>query len=168
MGNILILSKTTQMKYIIIVASVFLLASCQKKEEKTETVNTDTVINDTVVTKSDSDGEYCFRKVIKQDSVILNFTRKGDKVEGIFHWKPYEKDKKIASFTGTMDGHTANTIGEYDAEGTHFKEELVFMLDDDNHALIRFGEMHEGKDGIWRYRNKENAGVQVLPKVQCD
>jgi hypothetical protein len=66
-----------------------------------------------------------------------------------------------------MDGSTANTIGEYDAEGIHYKEELVFMLDDDDHALIRFGEMLEGDDGIWRYRNKENAGVQVLPKVDC-
>ena len=154
------------MKYITIIVSVLLLASCQKKEEKTETVTVDASENKVSDIKN-PDGEYCFRKIIKKDSVILNFTRKGDHVEGIFHWKPYEKDKKIASFKGTMDGSTANTIGEYDAEGMHYKEELVFMLDDDDHALIRFGEMLEGDDGIWRYRNKENAGVQVLPKVDC-
>ena len=156
------------MKHSIIIALALLLASCQEKKEATETNHTTAVVTDSIVDRPTEDGEYCFRKIIKNDTVILNFTRNGDNVEGIFHWKPYEKDKKIASFKGTMDGATANTKGEYDAEGMHYKEELVFMLDDDGHALIRFGEMLESNDGIWRYRNKENAGVQVLSKIKCD
>src|SRR5688572_19998104 len=129
------------MKYFTLAASLLLLISCQKKAEKTENVNdTTAVVTDTVAGKPNKDGEYCFRKVVKKDSIILNFTRTGDNVKGIFHWKPYEKDKKIATFEGTMDGATATAIGSYLAEGSSFKEELVFILDDNDQALIKFGE----------------------------
>ena len=155
--------------YASLLTCLLLLASCQEKTENTEASSTsDTTANATTTTGDVAeDGEFCYLKVISKDSIILRYNRNGEHVSGIFHWRPYEKDKKISSFEGTIKGNTVNAIGHYDAEGMHFKEELIFTIKD-NQALVKFGEMLQGDDEVWRYKSIKNAGVQVLPKVDCE
>ena len=154
--------------YLLLSACLLLLGSCQKKTENTDTVVSDTTSITTATPEElTEDGEFCYLKVISKDSIILKYTRTGEHITGIFHWRPYEKDKKISSFEGTIKGSTVNAIGHYDAEGSHFKEELIFTLED-NQASVKFGEMLQGDDEVWRYKSIKNAGTQVLPKVDCE
>ena len=155
--------------YLLLSACLLLLGSCQKKTEDTNTVVSDTTSITTAAVEETAgdDGEFCYLKVISKDSIILKYTRTGDHVTGIFHWRPYEKDKKISSFEGTIKGNTVNAIGHYDAEGSHFKEELIFTLED-NQASVKFGEMLQGDDEVWRYKSLKNTSTQVLPKVDCE
>ena len=147
--------------------SFLFIASCQKKAENTDaTIDTTSVISNSPEGIQTEDGEFCYIKVISKDSIILRYNRNGEHVSGIFHWRPYEKDKKISSFEGTIKGNTVNAIGHYDAEGMHYKEELIFTLENDQ-ASVKFGEMLQGDDDVWRYKSIRNAGVQVLPKADC-
>lgn len=149
-------------KYVSLLTCLLLLASCQKKTENTDaTAASDTILTPTTASEDvTEDGDFCYLKVISRDSIILKYNRNGEHVSGIFHWRPYEKDKKISSFEGTLKGNTVNAIGHYEAEGTHYKEELIFTLED-NQASVKFGEMLQGDDEVWRYKSIKNAGIQV-------
>lgn len=143
---------------LYIAAGLVLLVSC--KEE-----NSGTAIPASTGTQEQPE-QACYLKVVQKDSIILNFTRKGDSISGVFDWKPYEKDKKISTFKGTVDGKTANTIASYQAEGMQYDEELVFTLEG-NTASVQYGITEQGPDGIWRYKPVDNMPVQVLDKVRC-
>jgi hypothetical protein len=154
------------MKYTMAIASgLLLLASCQKKEEKTETVTEDTTVK-AAPAEPAIDGETCFLNVVSKDSTLLSVNRQGDSVSGTFRWLPYEKDKKTIVYKGTISGTTVTATGTSQAEGMTNREELIFTLED-NQASVKFGEMIEGDDGVWRYKNKNTASIQVLAKADC-
>jgi len=143
--------------------SLLLSVSCQKKEEKTETVVEDTT---TVEKTSTVPEKQCYLKVISKDSIIVEVERNGDSIYGIYHWKPFEKDKKISTYKGVLSGNTANVVAQSQQEGMNFQEEVIFTLTDTS-LSVKSGEMIEGKDGIWRYNDKSAVSEEVLNKVDC-
>ena len=155
---------------IILFAAGLAMFSCQKKET-TETVIENTTVEETapdVVTKQ------CYMAVtaIKEgtktvnDSIMLNIETKGDSITGTFKWLPYYKDKKTGEFKGTVKNNIANTILSAKAEGTTNLEEFIIVFDA-THASIKMGEMAEGTDGIWHYKDKAATSENSIPKVEC-
>ena len=150
----------------LMATALLTISSCKKNENNELPVNqlpvTEAPVSDLPATIE----KQCYLKVIQKDSIILEFEKIGDSIAGIFHWKPYEKDKKLSTFRGTMDGSTANTVGMYNGEGVDYTEELIFTIENDS-AFVKFGEMVQGTNGIWTYKDAEAAHAQALPKVDC-
>ncbi len=110
--------------------------------------------------------DYGDRKTLS-DSILFNIERhEGDSIWGIFHWKPAEKDKKISTYKGILKGDTGTVVANSNAEGMNYNEEVIFTLKD-NTLAVKFGEMAEGKDGIWRYKDQSKLSEQLLNKVDC-
>lgn len=160
---------------ILFITAISLMTSCKDKnneevvvpEEKAEKNVAETPDYEKMcfLKVTESKAEYNNNKVIR-DSIVFELEREGDSIKGIFNWLPYEKDKKISTFKGTLSGKTGNAIADYSAEGMEYQEELVFTLGEDQVSII-YGEMAQGEDGIWRYKNKEAASTQTLSKVDC-
>jgi uncharacterized lipoprotein YajG len=150
---------------LMILAAAALLFSCQKKEEKTVIEET-TIEAEAPAATTPAEEQTCYLSVISKDSIVLNITKKGDSISGTFKWLPAEKDKKISQFKGVLNGNTVTAIGSASAEGTTNKEELIFTLDG-GQAKVKFGEMAQGKNGIWVYKDKAATSEQVLNKVDC-
>jgi len=157
---------------LILLAAGLAMFSCQKKE------NTDTVIENTTVEETAPEAEVvtkqCYLAVtaIKEgsktvnDSIILNIETKGDSITGTFKWLPFYKDKKTGEFKGTIKNNIANTILSAKAEGTTNLEEFTIVFDA-AHASVKMGEMAEGTDGIWHYKDKAATSETAIPKVEC-
>ncbi len=155
--------------------AILALTACKEQQEEKETVipqeTTETVPESSPYEKlcflqvTEGKADYNKNKTIR-DSIVFELERNGDSISGIFNWLPYEKDKKISTFKGTISGKTGNAIADYEAEGMKYKEELVFTMGEDQVSII-YGEMVQGEDGIWRYKNKEAASTQTLSKVDC-
>ncbi|MCW4470808.1 hypothetical protein OGH69_17685 [Flavobacterium sp. MFBS3-15] len=145
--------------------AVIALASCQKKEEKTETVTTEETTVTAPATEAVAEKE-CYRKVIAKDSIVVEIEHNGDSIHGIYHWKPYEKDKKISTYKGVTNGNTANVVAQSQQEGMNYKEEVIFAVTG-NTLAVKFGEMKEDK-GIWKYKDTSKTSEQVLDKVDCN
>lgn len=147
---------------IILLAAGLMLFSCQKKEEK--------VVQETTVEASAPtatlEEHFCFLNVVSKDSTVLNIVQKGDSISGTFKWLPAEKDRKVIDFKGILNGSTVTATGNSKAEGSTNKEELIFTLEH-GQAKVKFGEMAEGKDGIWHYKDVKATSDQVLNKVDC-
>jgi len=158
--------------------------SCNKKEGNE--AETPATANDSVTAITGNDDteftKQCYLQVTSRktdygnrktlsDSIIFNIERQeGDSIWGIFHWKPAEKDKKISTFKGTLfagnSGSTGHVVANSNAEGMNYNEEVNFKLKD-NQLTVYFGEMTEGKDGIWLYKDQNRLSEQVLNKVDC-
>lgn len=161
---------------LVLSGLLFVFACKNEKKEEITTVPQDTP-EENVAEAVKKNDKMCFLKVVEgkagydknkviRDSIIFEMERTGDSIYGIFNWKPYEKDKKLSTYKGTINGKTGTTIAHYKAEGMEYDEELVFTLGEDQVSVI-YGEMTEGDDGVWRYKNKEASSVQVLNKVDC-
>lgn len=156
-------------KILIFTASLVLL-SC-KKEDKT-------IIEQTTVEETAADTDVlitnCYIAVTpiqeegkaKNDTISLNFERKGDSITGQFKWLPYYKDKKTGTFKGIVKGNSASTILTAQGEGIINKEEFIFDIDTDK-VSIKMGELAEGKDGIWHYKDKSATSENAIPKTDC-
>lgn len=153
------------MKYSIIVLAAIgslLFGSCKKETETT--VVEDTTIDKTVVETPATD--MCFLQAVSRDSVMLTITRDGNNISGTYKSLPYEKDKKTIIFKGTIKDNTVTAIGTVSAEGMTSEEEIIFTIEN-NQATVKIGEMIEGDDSVYRYKNKNTAYAQVLSKVDC-
>ena len=161
-------------KMITLFAAAAIMATGCK--DKTETIVEETTVEETAPQPEEGVGEACFLQVtenradanhIIRDSIIFEIQqRRGDSIWGIYEWRPQEKDKKIATYKGIINGNMGNAIANSKQEGSTFNEEVIFTLTD-SAVAIKFGEMAEGKDGIMRYKNKNAAQDQVLTKVDC-
>lgn len=147
-----------------LLAAGALIVSCQKKEEKTETIITEETTVTTPAPEPVAEKE-CYLKVMNKDSIIVEIEHDGDSIHGIYHWKPFEKDKKISTYKGVINGSTANVVAESQQEGMNYKEEVIFTIAD-NTLAVKFGEMKEDK-GIWKYKDAAKTSEQVLDKVDC-
>ncbi|NDI99052.1 hypothetical protein GWA97_08200 [Flavobacterium sp. LaA7.5] len=147
------------------------LLSCKNKDEK-EIITEDTTEQQEMVT-----AKTCFLKVttsspeynkdrIITDSIVFEMERKGDSVFGVLNWKPYEKDKKFSTFKGIIRGNKGTAIAESMGEGMEYKEELKFTLEGDK-ASIQYGEMVQGENNVWVYKEGAETAVQVLDEVPC-
>ncbi len=150
------------------------LVSCKKNEEKQTEISTEEATEQAEIAADKS----CFLKVttstseydknrIMSDSIVFEMERKGDSVFGVLNWKPYEKDKKYSSFKGTIKGNKGTAIAESMGEGMDYKEELKFTLEGDK-ASIQYGEMVQGDNNVWVYKEDAETSVQVLDKVPCE
>lgn len=161
-------------KMITLFAAVAIMATGCK--DKTETVVEETTVEETAPQPETIAGEQCFLQVtenkadaspIIRDSIIFQIQqRRGDSIWGIYEWRPQEKDKKIATYKGVINGNMGTAIANSKQEGSTFNEEVIFSITD-SAVAIKFGEMAESKDGIWRYKNKNAAQEQLLTKVDC-
>lgn len=152
------------MKSILAVSAAgLILISCQQKEEKNETVIEETTVEQTAPEPMAE--KECYLKVIAKDSIIVEIEHNGDSISGIYHWKPFEKDKKISTYKGVMKGNMANVLASSQQEGMNYEEEVIFTVTD-NKLAVKFGEMIE-EDGIWIYKDKNSTSEQVLDKVDC-
>lgn len=156
------------MKYTItILASVLLLlGACQKKEEKTEDVANEKAVTETTKEEISENTEMCFMQVVSKDTLLLTVIKKGDDVSGTYRSAPYEKDKKTNVFNGTLSGNTITAVGTALGEGTTVQEEIIITLENDQ-AGIKFGEMIEGDDGVYRYKNIKSATSLFIKRVDC-
>jgi hypothetical protein len=164
-------------KLLIASAALLLLAGCQKREKK-DAVSVGDAVQDTIPAPENHEvfGPQCYLQVITgkgnngkslNDSTIFNIEKRdGDSIWGIFHWKPAEKDKKIATFKGEIKGAKGRAIANSHAEGMNYNEEVLFTLKDST-LTVKYSEMTEGKDGIWYYKDKAKLSEQVLSKVGC-
>jgi hypothetical protein len=160
-------------KLFIAAAGALLLAGCEKRpENNTETVG-DTTQGTVTTENAEVPDQQCYLQVTTgdrknlSDSIIFNIEKRvGDSIWGIYHWKPAEKDKKISTFKGTLKGSEGHAIANSNAEGMNYNEEVIFALKD-NKLAVKFGEMAEGKDGVWYYKDKAKLSEQVLDKVDC-
>lgn len=154
------------MKYTaVLLIGAFILAACNERKQQSEPEILPPAPKK-AVQYIPSNGKACYLQVTGRDSIILSAEIKGDSITGIFNWLPYEKDKKLATFKGRLVGNIAHTISNTMAEGMENKEELIFTLQDST-ALVKFGEMLQGDNGVWMYKNKNTARSQVLKKVEC-
>lgn len=156
------------MKYnIAIVASALLIfGSCQKKEEKTETVTKDVTVEKPAKEEVALENEMCFMQVVSKDTLLLTVIRNGNTISGTYKSMPYEKDKKTNVFKGNLSGNTVTAVGTAIGEGQTVQEEIIFTLEN-NKAGIKFGEMIEGDDGVYRYKNVKTATSLFINKVDC-
>jgi hypothetical protein len=148
--------------FVFTAASMLLLASCQKEKEEKIIIKQDPPVHKPLPVA----GKECFLKVIAKDSIVFEMERAGDSVHGILHWKPYEKDKKISTYRGVLNGTRGTAIASSKAEGMDYKEELLFNLQGGS-VTIEYGEMAEDKDGIWKYKDTTSTSLQALPKIDC-
>ena len=159
---------------IILLSGLLSVIACKDNTEEKTTILPQEAPVENVADAVNNNDKMCFLKVVEgndknrviRDSIIFEMERKGDSIYGIFDWKPYEKDTKISTYRGIINGKTGTAIAHYKAEGMEYDEELVFTLGEDQVSVI-YGEMTEGDDDIWRYKNKEASSVQVLNKVDC-
>lgn len=156
------------MKYniAILASAMLLLGSCQKKEEKTETVTEEVVVEKPVKEELPENEEMCFMQIVSKDTLLLTVLKKGDNISGTYKSVPFEKDKKTNIFKGTINGNTVTAVGTAMAEGQTVQEEIVFTLEN-NKAGVKFGEMIEGDDGVYRYKNIKSATSLFINKVDC-
>jgi hypothetical protein len=47
-----------------------------------------------------------------------------------------------------------------------YEEELIFTIEE-NTASVKFGEMMEADNGVWKYKNINKSSVEVLNKIDC-
>ncbi|MDV6167276.1 hypothetical protein R1T16_02495 [Flavobacterium sp. DG1-102-2] len=148
---------------------LLLAASCQKKEEKTESESViKEVITETAKTPElPESGKMCFLQIVSKDTLSLTIDKNGDNVKGTYRSVPYEKDKRTIVFEGNLNGNTVTAVGSAMGEGQTQKEEIIFTLEN-NQAGIKFGEMIQGDDGVYRYKNKNSATPLYINKVECN
>jgi hypothetical protein len=156
------------MKYNIalLAAALFILGSCQKKEEKTETITEEVITEKPVVEELPDNQEMCFMQIVSKDTLLLTVVKNGDNISGTYRSIPYEKDKKSNVFKGSLTGNTVTAVGTATGEGQTSQEEIVFTLEN-NQAGVKFGEMIEGDDGVYRYKNIKTATSLFINKVDC-
>ncbi|MFP9099246.1 hypothetical protein ACLI09_09345 [Flavobacterium sp. RHBU_24] len=161
---------------LALACTALMLAGC--KDKTTDSLTEEATVEETTPQPAVITGKQCFLQVTEgkadygggktiRDSIIFTIDRReGDSIWGIFHWKPQEKDKKIANYKGTLSGTTGTVIANSHAEGMVYNEEVIFTLTD-SAVAIKYGEMAEGKNGIWQYKDKNKTSEQVLDKVEC-
>lgn len=95
------------------------------------------------------------------------------KVTGEFNNYPAEKDSKIGTFAGSEYREGEDGVGEYLviwdilAEGMRAKEEL-FISNSNEFAAAAFGEMVQGSNGVYVYKDKTKVTYQTpLPQIDC-
>lgn len=156
------------MKYsiTILASALLLLGSCQKKEDKTEAATNEKAISEPNKEELSENVEMCFMQVVSKDTLLLTVIKKGDNVSGTYRSAPFEKDKKTNVFNGTLSGNTITAVGTALGEGKAVQEEIIISLEN-NQAGIKFGEMIEGDDGVYRYKNIKSATSLFIKKVDC-
>ena len=159
--------------FIVLAGICFTACKEEKKNEEDKMETTEATTEKEVVSEescflqiSEFTAEYNKERVIN-DSIVLKFERTGDSIYGELNWLPYESDKKYSTFKGVMKGNEATAVSHSTAEGNDYKEELKFTVDGDK-AKVMYGEMVEGEDGVWKYKDVNTASTQVLDKVPCN
>lgn len=151
---------------LLIASALALFASCQKKEEKTETVIEETKIETPVKEELAENVEMCFSQIVNKDTLMLTVVKNGEDISGTYKSVPFEKDKKTTIFKGHIVGNTVTAVGTAMAEGQTSREEIIFTLEN-NKAGVKFGEMIEGDDGVYRYKNLKSATSLYINKADC-
>lgn len=108
------------------------------------------------------------------DRAWIRLVLQGTQVSGEFNNYPAEKDSKVGSFTGTVSpldqasmSRTASVIWNTKAEGMQAKEELLISFGDGS-AQAAFGEMVQGANGVYVYKDKSAIVYQGnLSQIDC-
>ncbi|MHA3787872.1 hypothetical protein ACX0HA_06630 [Flavobacterium hauense] len=151
---------------LLMASALVIFTSCQKKEEKTETVIEETKIEKPSKEELAENEELCFSQIVNKDTLILTVIKNGENISGTYKSIPFEKDKKTTIFKGRIVGNTVTAVGTAMAEGQTSQEEIIFTLEN-NKAGIKFGEMIEGDDGVYRYKNIKNTSSLFVNKADC-
>ena len=143
-----------------------------------------TTENDTPVegaTEESLEGKHCFLEIkINEpyitdngdtiqfiDSTILNLEIVGDKVTGVFDWRPAERDGAYGNLDGTIKDDIIRAMYSYTIEGYDGKEERIFKIMDDKIGMF-FGELEEGEDMMLRIKDFDNPEyTEFLTRVNC-
>lgn len=170
------------LKYILIlIVFAILVFVVVKMGSKVEPVST---VNETPEAQEPSDVkwpiELCFAKfgALNENGFADNYTLRmslnKENVTGELNFIPAEKDRKTGEIQGTvgpvdkmMMARTADLWWFTFAEGMSAKEQLKIIFGEGT-ASIGFGEMVEGEDGAYVYKNPEKINYSLdLTDVAC-
>jgi hypothetical protein len=156
---------------------VIVLAVHKSRINKTDSDIATIAKPDIIATQS---ARLCFYGASKTSSglsdvslAVLNI--EDNKVTGMFKYLPAEKDSKIGSFSGVVGpvdkmamARTADVTWNVSAEGMEAKEQLRIMFGEGT-AQAGFGEMVQGPDDIWNYKDVTKITYgQTMTDVSCD
>lgn len=74
--------------------------------------------------------EHCYLATIGRDSAYLDITQNIGNISGKLTYKPFEKDKRDGTFTGTFSNDTLKIDYTFNAEGSQSAQEIYFKLSD--------------------------------------
>lgn len=163
-------------KYIFVIAvlgiMVYVIVSNAKNEIALNTQ--EEVVTPTVETR-----ELCYVwNTEAGDNATLRMSFSGDggkNVEGSFVYRPFEKDSRQGSFSGTagpvdqaMMARAARTLWTVSGEGMTNQEELNIIFGE-GMASPGFGEMKDRGDGVYVYANPEKISYDLnFQQVDCE
>lgn len=121
--------KTNILLALLILSSLVFLWACgqsssvKNQHELPEDSNIDTAPQ-----------QRCFLRVdgtAQQDSTFVQIQFKGDSIEGIYNWIPYEKDGRKGTLKGKRVEDTLDVVWSYVQEGISDTLHTVFILEKD-------------------------------------
>ena len=111
----------------------------------------------------------CFTYVASKDSVSLQLTLTGNRVEGSLTYNFYEKDKNKGTISGEFSGDTLLADYTFQAEGTESVREVAFLKKDN--TLIEGYAAMEDRNGKMIFTDKKalefSKGI-VLKSQPCE
>lgn len=101
--------------------------------------------------------------------IRLNF--KGSNVTGEFNNYPAEKDSKVGRFEGQSMSESGTTsikaIWNSFTEGLQAKEELIIVVSPEDGAMVTFGEMVKGANGVYVYKDTSAVVQKPIAEIDC-
>ncbi len=150
------------MKQVFLLFTVVGIYACTSKPTITEAAQTSTIAKSTVA----SSETICYLKTEGPDSIKVQLILNGDKVTGIMHWMPAEKDGAYGTLAGRRVGDSIFVDYNFVIEGDNEIESKIFILKPDK--LIELSGELEQKNGksVMIHPEKAKQG-DVLLKADC-
>ena len=150
------------MKQVFLFLAAVTMGACTSKPTITEAAQTTTIAKSTVA----SSETICFLKTEGPDSTKVQLVLNGDKVTGIMHWMPAEKDGAYGTLAGKRVGDSIFVDYNFVIEGSNETESKIFILKPDR--LIELSGELEQKNGKSVMAHPEKAKQRdVLLKADC-
>ena len=150
------------MKQVLFFWAAITIVACTSKQTANQPIQT----NGGVVTKGSSIDTICYLKTEGPDSTKVQLILNGDKVTGIMHWMPAEKDGAYGTLAGKRVNDSIFVDYNFVIEGDNEIESKIFILKPDR--LIELSGELEQKNGksVMAHPEKAKQG-DVLLKANC-
>jgi uncharacterized protein (DUF2147 family) len=144
--------------FLLLLAAVAGVTSCQQRSGETATQAADTVSIADTVPASEAQPQ-CFIQVTGKDTARLELAFSGDSVHGRLEYRRYEKDSNRGSISGTRQGNIINVQYSFMSEGVTSTRQAVFKTEGD--------KVYEGRAKEFDKEGRPVFG-EDLEKVEFD